>query len=91
MELIIGNKYRIKNRRGRVWNYSGEMDHWMGKIVTIKRVSGSVVTIYEDRYENGGCGWAWNKNDFESLSDEFVNDYVPKPETDIRRLLKDEY
>jgi hypothetical protein len=63
MKPEIGKKYRIKffKKRPRHWNSNGEMDKWMGKIVTIKSYKIDNITIAEESY------WAWQKSDFEEI------------------------
>lgn len=46
-------------------NSEGEMDHWLGKTMTIKYKWVDTNTIYsmeEDNTERGAFGWAWNNN-----------------------------
>lgn len=69
MELKVGQKVRIKtyNRRPGYWNSRGEMDKYMGKVVTIRRVSDTGVKIKEDKNENCDTGWSWGISDFVPL------------------------
>lgn len=69
MELKVGDRVRIKNRRGYGWNSDGKMDKWMGKEVTIRKVyDANIVLIEEDVGERGSAdGWAWRKEDFEPI------------------------
>ena len=61
MKFKVGDKVKLKNRRGEGWNISGEMDKYIGKIVT-------VATIYhheklfkiDDNY-----GWIFDFDDIE--------------------------
>lgn len=69
MELKVGDRVRIKKRRGRHWNHDGKMDKWMGKIVTICEIYGGVVGIMEDSKEGySGGGWEWRADDFEPVT-----------------------
>lgn len=86
MELIIGKKYQIKNftRRPNGWNGSGKigngaMDHFIGKIVTIRSILGGSVTIKEDdRHSDTGAGsknyWYFNPTDFQEIIESFKFD-----------------
>lgn len=69
MELKVGQKVRIKtyNRRPGYWNSHGKMDKYMGKVVTIRRVSDTSVKIKEDKNENCDTGWSWGISDFVPL------------------------
>lgn len=70
MELHVGDKVRIKNRRGPHWNGVGRMDKWMGKIVTINEIDDEGIFIKEDAGEHSGgelYGWCWQADDFEPL------------------------
>lgn len=69
MKLKVGDRVRIKNRRGYGWNSDGKMDKWMGKEVTIRKVyDANIVLIEEDVGERGSAdGWAWRKEDFEPI------------------------
>lgn len=46
--LKSGDKVLLKNRRGHYWNYDGEMDEYMGTIVTIKTLCNDDFRIEED-------------------------------------------
>ena len=49
MELKVGDKVKLKNRRGKVWNSDGMMDKYIGKIVTVSYITlGNGFTIKED-------------------------------------------
>ena len=66
MNLKIGHEYRIKcfAKRPGHWNNKGNMDEWMGRIVTIESTwpSGGV-KIDEDNH-----AWTWRRTDFEKIS-----------------------
>lgn len=61
----VGDKVKIKNRRGRGWNSQGYMDEYCGRIVTLTAVSPEYLEccIKED-----GGRWRWNIEDFEIIS-----------------------
>lgn len=61
------------------WQASnGMMDHWLGQIVTIRKVpnhNGGWFKIEEDSDERSGEGWVWRANGFSEIIDE-----RPEPE-----------
>lgn len=70
MELKVGDKVRVKRYdvRPGYWNPDGEMDKYMGKVVTISCVHGGDVHIEEARGENGtDVGWYFEPQDFEPI------------------------
>lgn len=55
MKYKVGDKVRIvKEKTGCDWNREGLMDEWLGKVMTIERVSSCYYRMKED-YEH----WAW--------------------------------
>lgn len=68
MKLKVGDKVKLKNRRGKGWNSDGMMDKYIGKIVTVSY-------IYQGYLKNGfaikeddGRGfprWAFQLEDIE--------------------------
>jgi hypothetical protein len=69
MKLVAGKKYRIKTfdvRPGH-WNTFGKMDHWAGKMVTVKTVWNAhmyqKVRICGDDRRHGS--WTFRNTDFE--------------------------
>lgn len=72
MELEVGKKYRIKNRRGKIWPESGGMDRFMGEIVTIKDLtSEGFICICEDSE-----GYCFEKTDFEPIGEMTMEEAV---------------
>lgn len=56
----VGDKVRIVNRRTISMNCNGEMDKWLGKTMTIRKVLyDSVYRMREDKSECNGRGWMW--------------------------------
>ena len=55
----VGDKVRIVSKRTFRMNNFGEMDKWLGKVMTIRRV-GPFYRMEEDFGENYGCGWRWD-------------------------------
>lgn len=86
MELIIGKKYQIKNftERPTGWNGIGKlgeggMDHFIGRIVTIRSTGPGSITIEEDD-RNAGEGrrsrsfWYFSPSDFQEIIEPFKFD-----------------
>ena len=67
MKYRVGDKVRIVNHRNSWWNWEGRMDKWMGKIMTIRKVTSIFYEMEEDKMENNGTGWGWKDDDFTEL------------------------
>lgn len=67
--LKVGDKVRITDKKyGEFWNDNGLMDHWLGKVMTVREIltprvvhGKDVVRVKmkEDTEECGGGGWFW--------------------------------
>lgn len=63
MKYNVGDKVRIVSS----WNgntnenCAGAMDHWLGKVMTVKGYEGNLCLMKEDERENFGDGWRWNE------------------------------
>lgn len=55
----VGDKVRIVDHRTDNMNHFGEMDKWLGKVMTIRRLFLSGYRMEEDCGENYGLGWYW--------------------------------
>lgn len=55
----VGDKVRIVDHRTDNMNHFGEMDKWLGKVMTIRRLFLSGYRMEEDCGENYGRGWYW--------------------------------
>lgn len=55
----VGDKMRIVDHRTDNMNHFGEMDKWLGKVMTIRRLFLSGYRMEEDCGENYGRGWYW--------------------------------
>lgn len=60
-KLKVGDKVKIVDEKtGKAWSPSGNMDRWLGKIMTIRDIAGfGTVRMREDVGEYGGNGWYW--------------------------------
>lgn len=68
MKLKVGDKVKLKNRRGACWNVYGKMDKYIGKIVTVSDIHqgyfGTGFTIKEDD-GRGFPRWIFKLEDIE--------------------------
>lgn len=65
MKLKVGDKVKLKNRKGKGWNSNGMMDKYIGKIVTVSYITlGNGFTIKEDD-GRGFPRWVFNSEDIE--------------------------
>lgn len=65
MKLKVGDKVKLKNRRGISWNFDGIMDKYIGKIVTVSDITlGNGFTIKEDD-GRGFPRWVFSLEDIE--------------------------
>lgn len=68
MNLKVGDKVKLKNRRGITWNCDGMMDKYIGKIVTVSETGlglyGNGFTILEDD-GRGVFQWRFRLEDIE--------------------------
>lgn len=69
MNLKVGDKVKLKNKRGKAWNCDGMMDKYIGKIVTVSRVYqgffGGNFEIKEDNSHNWFNKWMFSLEDIE--------------------------
>lgn len=56
----VGDRVRIVNRRAERMNIFGEMDKWLGKTMTIRKLLFSGYQMMEDNGEHLGKGWFWD-------------------------------
>ena len=65
MKLKVGDKVKLKNRKGKGWNSDGMMDKYIGKIVTVSNITlGNGFTIKEDD-GRGFPRWVFRLEDIE--------------------------
>lgn len=83
-KLKQGDKVRIVRKRVFGMNNMGEMDKWLGKVMTVKERVGSLIRMVEDQHEHYG-GWYWGKNMIECK----IPDGKPLKETAKDRVKKE--
>ena len=66
MNLKVGDKVKLKNRRGKNWNYEGKMDKYIGKIVTISHIRSTIIGArFEIEEDTRFSKWAFSLDDIE--------------------------
>lgn len=72
--IKVGDKVRIKkfSERPSHWNNHGEMDKWMGKVMTVKDKVSNRFFMEEDKCERPISGWAWRESDFVKVEDKIM-------------------
>jgi hypothetical protein len=65
----VGDKVRIVDHRTDNMNPFGEMDKWLGKVMTIRGLFLSGYRMKEDYDEYGGCGWWWDDSMISGLAE----------------------
>lgn len=68
MNLKVGDKVKLKNRRGRWWNGDGMMDKYIGKIVTVSGIHRDFIGNWFTIKEDDGKGfprWEFKLEDIE--------------------------
>lgn len=61
-DIVVGDRVKIVSE----WddytgeNSDGEMDQWLGQIMTVREIRGNRLKMVEDREELFGDGWFWN-------------------------------
>lgn len=72
MKYKVGDKVRIVSEWGKgCWqNLNGEMDKWLGKVMTVRRVGATTYRMVEDKEDNDWGGWYWKENCIEGLAGE---------------------
>lgn len=64
MRFNVGDKVVVA-RKGETWNMDGEMDKWLGRVMTIGYSGEDGYQMEEDQNENDGEGWWWSEEDLE--------------------------
>lgn len=65
----VGDKVRIVDHRTGRMNHSGEMDKWLGKVMTIRGLSWFGYSMEEDYGEYLGDGWMWDDSMISGLAE----------------------
>lgn len=65
----VGDKVRIVDHRTGRMNILGEMDKWLGKVMTIRDLSSPGYWMREDYGENYGYGWLWDDDMISGLAE----------------------
>lgn len=65
----VGDKVWIVDHRTDNMNHFGEMDKWLGKVMTIRDLSLSGYWMEEDSGENIGFGWYWDDSMISGLAE----------------------
>ena len=71
-KLKPGDKVRIVRMRVFGMNRMGEMDKWLGKVMTVRERTGNIICMVEDQHEYCG-GWYWGKDMIECKTSEAEN------------------
>ena len=84
-DFMPGDRVRIVKKwpPGCKQNPEGRMDHWLGKVMTVRCVYDRYVKMREDIGEWHGDGWSWFDNMIERMED---NEYQVAEEQDIKTL-----
>ena len=71
MRYKIGDRVRITTDKSKSdkWNKRGEMDKWLGKVMTIRDVVAGCYSMEED-YNEYLDGWFWYEDMIDGLADE---------------------
>lgn len=98
MKYKVGDRVRIVDHRTAVMADDGKMDHWLGKIMTIKhieerRTSGVVYyKMVEDEKEFFGNGWYWDDECIAGLAEidgDWTEDEIEKARGIVAYLADD--
>ena len=66
MKLKVGDKVKLKNRRGKSWNWEGKMDKYIGKIVTISDIRSTIIGVrFGIEEDTRFSKWAFDLDDIE--------------------------
>lgn len=60
-KLKPGDKVRIVKKRVAGMNMDGEMDKWLGTVMTVRKMLVGGVQMEEDKGERKDRGWFWNR------------------------------
>lgn len=64
MNLKVGDKVKLKNRRGKGWNWEGMMDKYIGKVVTISNIKSTTIGVrFEIEEDTKYLKWSFDLDD----------------------------
>ncbi len=81
--LKPGDKVRIANERGKCWNPEGQMDKYMGKVMTVDRIGLGGIYLKEAKGDRGirNLEWSFREEDFTEVLT--AVDHVEPEESDV--------
>lgn len=80
--LKPGDKVRIADKRGKLWNFDGLMDKYMGKVMTVDRIVAGLIYLKEAKGDKPfGGEWIFCEEDFVEVLTAF--DHAEPEETDV--------
>lgn len=65
----VGDKVRIVNHRTYYMNNFGDMDKWLGQVMTIRKMLPLGYRMVEDALENSFKGWYWTDDMIAGLAE----------------------
>lgn len=65
-------------------NHKGKMDRWLGQVMTISSINGSIACMTEDKGERDGSGWSWAPS---LIAGRYSQTVEPSTETEISNFL----
>lgn len=77
----VGDRVRIVNHRTYCMNIYGDMDKWLGQVMTIRSEFHPGYRMEEDKGENLGDGWYWDADMIAGL-------VKPKKENGLRVVIR---
>ena len=88
MRYKVGDKVRIVSKWGEGCCHSqnGEMDKWLGKVMTVRYVGIKLYRMVEDIEDNEWGGWAWTENCIAGLACENKSVITSDGEKTLARL-----
>lgn len=65
----VGDRVRIVNHRTYYMNNFGDMDKWLGRVMTIRKMLPLGYRMVEDAFENSFQGWYWTDDMIAGLAE----------------------
>ncbi|MBU5419635.1 hypothetical protein KQI11_05815 [Acetanaerobacterium sp. MSJ-12] len=88
----VGDRVRIVNYRTEEMNGDGEMDKWLGKVMTVRRIEKHLDNPYkmeEDRDEYAGDGWFWCDGMIAGLANTLTIEIDPADKAAAHKAVED--